>query len=134
MSRVIRCITGEDVSHCALRVHGWILHSNLYGVHAVLPQDFHGEVVYSIEVAYNPEAVVRALAEYQGRAYDFGALLYLALRICCPWLPKQNLWQSSGMFLCTEWVTQVVDGRADSMITPYQLYQRLKERYERVGK
>lgn len=59
--------------------------------------------------------------------YDFGALFYLALRVLFPWLPKKNLWQTSGMFLCTEWVTEVLEGEEDSMITPYKLFLRLKE-------
>lgn len=127
LSRLIRHVTGEDVSHCVLEVHGWLVHSNLYGVHAELPQDFKSDVVYSVEVPYNPEGVIRALAAYQGRMYDFGALLYLGLRVLCPWLPKKNLWRSSGMFLCTEWITAVLNGKEDSMITPYQLYERLKQ-------
>lgn len=125
LSYLICAVTKEPVSHCALEIHGWVIHSNLYGVHAEPLEDFRGEIVYSVEVPYKEEALISGMAKYQGRMYDVGALLYLGLKYLLPFLPKKNLWQSSSMFLCTEWVTQVLDGRADSMVTPYKLYERL---------
>jgi len=66
---------------------------------------------------------------YGKASYDFKALLWcglmLTLRRWFPkWIPKQNLWQSSGMFMCTELITAIL-GEVDSMITPYQLYLKL---------
>jgi hypothetical protein len=127
LSRLIRKVTGEPVSHCALECSGWVIHSNLRGLHVELPQTFlrKSEIVYSVEIPYDMGLVMHALSKYEGKGYDIGALLYLGLRSLLPFLPKKNLWQSTGLFLCTEWVTQVLSGREDHMITPYGLYKRL---------
>ncbi len=130
LSRLIRSVTGETVSHCAIATGPWVVHSNLLGVHVELALHFlqHSECVYYVEfpdAALMPR-VLNTLAQYDQRSYDFGALLYLGLRFLCPWLPRKNLWQTTGMFLCTEWITEVLDGTEDHTITPYQLYLRLR--------
>lgn len=126
-SRLIRLVTGEPVSHCAIEVGNYVIHSNFLGVISELKEDFLGSVTVwgSIELPDDYQKMFDVTCRGFGRKYDFGALLYLAVRVLCPWLPKKNLWQCSGMFLCTEWVTHVVDGQADSMITPFKLYERL---------
>ena len=130
LSRAIMAVTKEPVSHCALECAGWIIHANLYGVHVELPQTFqsHSQIVYTVDIPLDIDRVMNVLAKNELKYYDLGAILYLALRYWLPCLPKKNLWQSSNMFLCTEWVTEVIDGKADSMITPYQLYLKLKEK------
>jgi hypothetical protein len=128
LSWLIRRITGEPVSHVALYCNGWIIHSTGRGVTVELPQTFerHSEVVYSVEVSLDWNRVLSALSRYGHARYDFGGLLYLGMRYLIPFLPRKNLWQTSGMFLCTEWVTEVLDGKPDSMISPYGLYLRLE--------
>jgi hypothetical protein len=135
LSKVILAVTKEPVSHCAISYGPWVIHSNLRGVHVELCTSFEktSEIVFSVPVRDNWPATLRALSTSEFRPYDIGALLYLGLRYLCPWLPKKNLWQSSGMFLCTEWVTAVLDGTPDSMITPYGLYLRLKEKEKSDG-
>lgn len=127
LSRLIRHVSGEPVSHCALDCGGWIIHSNLLGLHVELPQTFekHSEIVYSVSVDFDQQKVMSIFAQYDQDPYDFGALLYLGLRFLLPFLPEKNLWQSNGMFLCTEWVTEAVYGSPDSSITPYRLYLKL---------
>jgi len=126
LSRLIRKITGEQVSHCALRVYDCVIHSNLLGVHMEPFESFNSSIIESVELPDNLEKVINLLAKYDGNFYDFGALFYLGLRSLFPFLPKANLWQTTGMFLCTEWITEVVDGKENSMITPHQLYLKLK--------
>lgn len=127
LSRLIRKVTGEPVSHCALDFAGWIIHSNLYGARVDLPQEFdkHNDIVYRVTVPFDLDKLVHTLVGSTGSRYDFGALLYAGLRCVLPFLPKQNLWQCTGMFLCTEFVTSILYNTEDSEITPYQLYQRL---------
>lgn len=127
LSKVIRGVTKEPVSHCALEMYGWVLHSNLLGVHAERLGSFSksSDIIFSVEIPDNPREVFSALAQYQGRSYDFLALLYLGLRYLCPFLPKKNLWQVSGMFICTEFITKSMYGSEDSLITPYQLYLKV---------
>lgn len=133
MSRIIRAVTKEPVSHCAIEDGGFVIHSNLLGVHIESLEHFSKkcEIGYSVEASITIVQVRNSLAKYEGSGYDIGGLLYLGLRLVLPCLPKKNLWQSSGMFLCTEWVTEVLDGTADSLITPYGLYQRLIEQKEK---
>lgn len=131
LSRLICRVTREPVSHCALHYGDFVIHSNLWGVHCQPVGTFTSDVIYSLDVPDRPDAVIAGLAKYQGSAYDFGALLYLGLRALFPSLPKQNLWQSSGLFLCTEWVTTILNDKADSMITPYRLFLELESTQEK---
>ncbi len=129
LSKVIRAVTKEPVSHCAIECSGWIIHSNLYGVHVELPQNFlnHSEIMYSVEIPFDPNKVMATLAKDEFKFWDIGAALYIGLRCWLPFLPKKNLWQSSDMYLCTEWVMDALEEVPDPMITPYQLYLKLKE-------
>lgn len=122
MSRIIRRLTREPVSHCAILDEGYIVHSNLLGVNVSKPADFHSEIMFRVEIEYDSDKLATSVEKYKGRFYDFGALLYMGARCIFKGLPKKNLWQCSGMFLCTEWVTQVLENREVSDITPYQLY------------
>lgn len=135
LSVLIRKATKEPVSHCVIETHGMVIHSNLYGLHIEDALYFkkHCEVIFELELPPSDldEAKLHAtLSKYEGRMYDFGALLFagaaLVLRnyFKIP-LPKSNLWQSTGMFLCTEWVSKYLDGKENSMITPYGLYLKL---------
>ena len=135
-SNTICEITGEPVSHVALEFpeHGFVVHSNIRGVHLQWANSFReeNEVVCEVDIKYPGEftQLDKLLKKYEFSYYDVGAILYLGLRLGLrrhlrlP-LAKDNLWQSTGMFLCTEWVTEYLYGEADSLITPYQLYLKL---------
>lgn len=133
MSKLIRKVTGEPFSHCALRVSGgFIIHVNLLGLQVQSSASF-GESNEVVEVVYVDTDWPNVIAAMVGKGhifYDFGALCYLALRCIMPFLPKKNLWQCSGMYLCTEFVTEVLDSKEDSMITPYKLYLKLANKGE----
>ena len=134
LSRLIRSVTGEDVSHCAIQVDNYIIHSNLKGLHIESLEDFMGapgvEIVHTIDLESDYQKILLLFCRYQHSMYDFGGLLYLGLRAMIPVLPKANLWQSTGMFLCTEWVTEYVESSPDSSITPYKLFLRLSKEQE----
>jgi hypothetical protein len=127
LSRIIRGITNEPVSHCAIECSGWVMHSNLLGAHVELPQTFesHSEIVYTVEIDFDQAKLMATYAKCDQHMYDFGGLAYLGLRYLIPALPKKNLWQTTGMFLCTEFVNEIVNNTEDSMITPYGLYLKL---------
>jgi len=137
LSIAIRDVTNEPVSHVALEFPEWniIVHSNLLGLHIEWADHFKSEceIIYILEADFqdDKERLGRLLDQYELSFYDFGALFFLcgailAKRYLKLPLPKTNLWQSSGMFLCTEWVTEYVTGEEDSLITPYKLYVKLK--------
>jgi len=129
LSSLIRSITHEDVSHCAIRVGEFVVHSNLKGV-IIEPYSLFNKknkIKHRIYLATRPAEVHRMLAKHFHSPYDYGALLFLALRFLIPRLPKRNLWQDSGMFLCTEFVSRVVLQEDNNMLTPFELYTKLKD-------
>lgn len=127
LSRAIRRQSGEPVSHCAIEFGGWVIHSNLRGVNVEPLAVFasHSQIVYSVEIPFDLDRFMGTLSQCWGTGYDFGALLYLGARTVLPFLPKRNLWQCNGMFLCVEFITEILYGREESTMTPYQLYERL---------
>lgn len=129
-SRLIRKVTKEPVSHCAIRVNEFVIHSTfLTGVTVVPFSVFskNNEIRYRHKLnAFSYIKLRRMLYKYYGRYYDYGAFLYIGLRYLFPkFTKKHNLWQCTGMFLCTEFVTNVIWRKEDSMLTPYKLYQKL---------
>lgn len=127
-SKLIRAVTGETVSHVAIRISRFVIHSRL--IDGGVTIDFYREfmrnntVVYTIPWEISIKQIDRD--RYAGKSYDFGAFLYLGLRKLFPFLPKANLWQSTGMYMCTEFVTDVLGGTEDSLVTPGQLYEKLR--------
>ena len=128
VSWLIRKITGEDCSHVAILQDGHVIHCDFTGVHLVTLEEFtkHSQIVH--EAKLDQSIDMKAVYEKHRHAwYDFGALSYLGLRYLFPFLPKANLWQTTGMYICSEFVTEVVTGHEDSMITPYGLYCELTQ-------
>lgn len=130
MSKWIRKITNEPVSHCAIQVGNFVIHSSVNGVE-ILPYDIFSQknrIIYRISKSVLDSRVRTSLENTWGKKYDFGALLYLGLRYLFPRIiPKQNLWQTSSLYLCTEFVSSTVLNESDSLITPYKLYLKLFE-------
>ncbi len=133
-SWLIRKLTGEDCSHCAVYLpeEDMVLHVNFLGFRGERLGNFrkHNEIKHQVVLA-NSEAVntIDLTEKYGHVRYDFKALLYSGFRILFKMvgirLPKVNLWQTTGMFLCTEFVTDLIDKKEDSLITPHQLYNKL---------
>jgi hypothetical protein len=128
MSQIITGVTHEPVSHCAIHYAGIVAHSSVNGVelvpYSIFKRDYN--IVLRVELDTRPGKLLDTLDRTWGHGYDIPALLFLGLRYLAPcFVPKQNLWAVSGMYICTEFVTDVVDQKVDSMCTPYQLYLRL---------
>jgi hypothetical protein len=138
-SKLIRSITEEPVSHCALLDGLYVIHSNFEGVNIVSYEQFKqdNKVIYSIIVPNSWAKMKRLMARFSDAGYDYGAFFYLGLSLVLrKWfklpLPKANLWNSTGMFICTEFVSQYLNREGAAMLTPYQLYLEIKEHYERL--
>lgn len=138
VSKLILKLTKEPVSHTAILLDGYVYHSNYKGVNKIKYEDFLkvNEMVFSISPveASVDEATTKALVEkfplLEGSIYDLPAILYIGARYILREylgmrLPKKNLWQVSGMYLCTEFVSDIVDSKVNSNITPYKLYLQL---------
>lgn len=134
-SRFIRRITGEEVSHCAIVINGMVFHSTFSGITLEFLESFldRNTVVYALLETTTEGQVDNILnLVRQDSAYDFGAFFYLGLRALFPkLLPKQNLWQTTGMFLCTELITMLTDMEENSILTPGQLYGQLLNNKEK---
>ena len=127
-SKLIKKITGEKCSHVAIEKNGIVLHSDFTGLRLEPLRIFkeRNEIIYSIK-SPKPVRFSKVIDKYWGIKYDFKALLYLGIRYLLPknWTSKRNIWQTTGMFLCTEFITDIIDQKEDSLITPEQLYNRL---------
>lgn len=137
LSEVICKITGESVSHCAVVSGDYVMHSNLYGVHIDLLSKFLASttVVFSIDMPADADKMIRLIKSEKHKSYDYGGLLYCGLRLMFPALPKKNLWQTTGMYMCTEWVQEALgQEKIDSMITPYGLYLQLLQKQKEGDK
>lgn len=149
-SRLIRAVTGEDISHCAITVleDTHVLHSSTSGVTLLPIEEFisTNDVVRQIELPslmtseedeiYND---INIINKYLGKPYDYMAFIYLGIRLSLRFLgistPKVNLFNISGMFICTELVDEVVDiGEYNKeLLTPGQLYDILEKKYTSAG-
>ena len=86
------------------------------------------EVVFDLSHEVPIDQLAGIVIKYGARFYDVLGFLYLGLRLLFPWLlPKKNLWQVTGMFMCTEFLTEFTHGQELSLITPDQLYYKLSE-------
>ncbi len=134
VSALIRDVTGEPVSHVAIQTGERVIHSNFLGLQIEDQDDFYtmSKLFDYVEVEVDEAKFYERLAELKVtyRGYDFKALLYLGMRFILPrsWTPKVNIWQVTNQYICTELVSYLLDGKADSMISPYQMYLKLKEK------
>lgn len=133
VSKLIRSVLREPVSHVAIEYKGFVVHATFWGLRVESYAKFleKRKIEFQTRIENRPKSLFAKLAEFEGASYDVGAFLWLGLyfflrRLGLP-LPKKNLWQDSGMFLCTEWVTKFINEKQDSMITPYGLYKKLEK-------
>lgn len=130
---LIKSLTGEPASHVALRWGPWVLHSNFGGVRWDRYSDFQSkaDILDEIPTDMPLERLLHLSAEYvEHGGYDYGGLLYCGAKLVLGkigiHLPKKNLWQMTGMHMCTEWVTDALHGQEDSTITPWKLRNKLR--------
>lgn len=132
LSWLIRRVTGEPVSHCGIRSGEYVIHCNLLGLQLQHIDDFlkHSSILMTLKQPDNYPKLLNLVCKYKNVRYDIPGLIYSGIRLILRGLgipvPKVNLWQSTGMFLCTEWVTTYEYGIEDGLITPYRLYLKLQ--------
>lgn len=132
VGKAICYLTGEEMTHVAIYHNKMFLHSALDGVRIDNRKEFTSQRKILATVDVDSSRTLEEIHEEYGHyRYDYKALLWLGARyfakkhLKLPF-PKVNLWNITGMFTCTEFVTQALDGQADSLITPEQLYRRIK--------
>lgn len=140
MSHLIRFATGEKVSHVAIEFSdGVYAHSNLLGVRFDAKEQFEqdSEVIAFCQFPTDTttEKLLRnTVHAYQGSGYDILGALYLLPILCLRTyfgikLSGSNRWANKKLFLCTEFVSQVILGEQDSLITPARLYYKLRSKF-----
>lgn len=127
-SSMICRVTGEEISHVVIQVGAFIIQSNLRGLTIDTFEHFtqNATIVYSLDLTSVPEE--RIFNTYNHNAfhsYDFLAFLLVGLRSLLPFFPKADLRGISGMYICTEFVSEIVLNK-EELITPKQLYLKLK--------
>ena len=133
LSRAIRGITGEPVSHVIIVQDDTVFQSNLFGVGMETLAKFTSggsALVYSLDFPDDYPRLIQSMGRLNRSTYDFLALVYVGLALILKHylkipLPKRNPWSISGAYMCTEFVTATL-GAEDTMVTPYQLYLQLK--------
>ena len=136
-SGLIRDITKEPISHIALQVGDHVIHSDRRGVVMDKLSDFvkKNGIICSARprtyfyVKQVTKYIQKTFPKYIGRKYDFFALWFMAFRfILRLWfkipLPKDNLWNVSNMYICTELVNDIAGLEAEAaMLTPLGLIE-----------
>jgi len=132
-SKLIREITGEPVSHCAIYVpsFGFVWHSTIPTITALSLAGFEEtHVIYDWVPVVLTEEQFTKMRTLKGSYYDFFSFFYIGLRLLFRKinisLPKADLRKISGAFLCTEFVQTVVGIENDPYMTPFKLYKVLK--------
>jgi hypothetical protein len=140
LSVAILGVTGEPVSHVALEFPelGIVVQSNLLGIGLEWSSYFREKctVVYELDncmssLTQDKERLTKTLDVYENDFYDITGLLFLGIctilhKYLKTPMPKTDPARFTNTFMCTEWVTEYLDGAPDETITPYGLYQKLK--------
>lgn len=130
-SKLICKVTGELTSHVAVQIGEFVIHSNFRGLHIETLSYFitHSTILKTIEV---PDRYIKKAEDIYDKnafhSYDFIAFIALGLKSLKIPLPKINLWNISGMFICTEFVSEVLMEK-ELLLTPEQLYQKVSHEF-----
>lgn len=80
-------------------------------------------VLHSTQSTSNINKVSSALLSVWGAEYDWLGILYFACKFLIPGLPKENKWQNSRKYFCTEFAARLSGTKPD--VTPARLYMEL---------
>jgi hypothetical protein len=135
-SRLIRLITGDDVSHVAIEYWGMVYHMTAKGYMIQTLRKFviHNEIVHVKYLNISPITLNERLdaAAEKHHGYDYFALIWLGVLLTAHRLTgyviTRNHWQKPWLDLCTEFVTSMIGQSADSIITPGALWRTIKDK------
>lgn len=138
ISKLIRKVTGEDVSHCAFIYMQNVYHSNHLGATVCTLSKFKetSEIVYRLKIPNKYSLNFHYhFAQLEGATYDLPAALYAGWRIFLNkyfgiGIPAVNKFDFRNSYICTELAQKLLGIEVDSMITPKELYLKAKEMFE----
>ena len=137
-SKAVMSATQEEFSHVAIQYGDFVIHSNFRGLHVQSTRSFlkKAKIIKQVTIRgdHNRSRLLDLLDKHEFSGYDFGGMLFLGLYLFASKylklpLPKSNLWQATGMFMCHEWVYTFLNMENKPMATPGQLYKELLLRF-----
>lgn len=146
-SKIIRNITEEDVSHCAIYLDNFnlVIQSVFSGFDIKSVEEFRvvNRIVHSVEVVKSKgeeaDFLVDVIKKNFGRWYDFGGLVFIGISLLLKKyfnrkMPTQNLWSDSSFDYCIELVVKEFPVIKDDIdfsetLTPGGLYKLLLKYY-----
>jgi hypothetical protein len=134
-SRVIRWITGEDISHVALLLNaGVVVHAKFTGVDIDSLEHFLKENTVVRRYSYTGSDAIniekRAMS-LEGSSYDklafFGMGFYMLMMKYIGWsIPAFSHWAERGQFICTEFIDTIIgEKECNKHLSPMQLEQQI---------
>ena len=135
-SRIIRGLTGEDISHVALEMDDIVIHARFDGVEIEgLPHFLeHNEIVRAYEVSGDNRKRFWKAMLLEGSRYDKLAFFSIGLRIMLRkslgiMIPSLNRWAVRRQYICTEFVDTILGVcESNRQITPGELEAELRKR------
>jgi len=135
ISKLIRKITGEPVSHVAFIYMGNVYHSNHKGATICTLKKFlqDSEIVHRLKLPKKYDLCFHyRFARLEDSTYDLPAALYAGWRILLNkylgvGFPDANKFNFKNAYMCTELAQKVLQIDVDSFITPYALYLKIKD-------
>lgn len=144
LSHFIRSASKEPASHFAICFdQRLVFHSNLFGAHPTFRSTFEKsntvfkEILIPNTTAEQEEAIYMNCLQFDGKPYDYMALLYLctvgyAESVFLNKVPKNNPFNHDKYYLCTE-VAKCLDPvvKLDmdlSITTPWKLINMIQEK------
>lgn len=128
-SRIIRWVTGEEVSHVAIDFGDFVAGMGFTGLTIEPTKYFYSihEVVATREFDGNLQDVIATLDNHYPKGYDYPALIWLGLALLCqrffgfPKTITRNPWQKKHLDFCTEFASRILGRNDGPIMTPGRL-------------
>jgi hypothetical protein len=135
ISKLIRKITGEEVSHVAFIYMQNVYHSTHAGAAICTLKKFRekSEIVHRVKLPKKYDLCFHyRFAQIEGATYDLPAAIYAGWRILLnktlglP-IPELNKFNFKDAYICTELAQKILKIEEGKILTPFQLYQKCRE-------
>ena len=139
-SKIVRFVVGEDVSHVALQIGPFVVHSDLFGIKVEHGVHYlqKNQVVRKL-IFKNTVCIDDIVNKHWDKKYDFKGMLYLGWRAMLKKIfripfPDTNRFGKDNAYMCTEVlefvrydrIAEALEGVNLDTVTPHQLYKILE--------
>jgi hypothetical protein len=98
----------EVPSHVAVRYKDMVIESTLFtGVRIITYAEWLkiNNPLHAIDIQCDESLVENNLIKMYGKKYDWLGIFYFTVRLLTPGAPKENKWQDSDKYFCTEFAS-----------------------------